>query len=95
LMDPATTTNTVNYGFGAGTQVTAASLDPDGHAVTLNVQGLGSARQYSLALSGVKDLAGNSIVSINLKGTLQIDDALTGTASQSSDIDNIHSRAWL
>ena len=67
--------------FGPGTLVSAASLDPGGSSVAVNVGGLGSNSQFSLTVSGVQDLAGNPIVSTNLRGTIQIDYAMTGTAS--------------
>jgi len=52
--------------------------------------GLGAAARYSLTVSGVKDLAGNDIGARTVSGSLQINFALAGTASQSSDLDAVH-----
>ena len=85
LMDPATSTAAGNYPFQGGVTVSEAILGPDGKTVTLSLDGLSSTK-YSLTVSGVKDLAGNTIASTVLNGTLQINYALAGQASQSSDL---------
>src|SRR6266850_5845054 len=60
----------------------------NGKDVTFAVNGLVTCDQYTLNVSGIKDLAGNTIVSTNLSGTMpsyQLNYALDGTATDSSD----------
>jgi len=69
VLDPASSTNTANYNFGAGVTVTRATLSPvlkntnDLHVyqtVTLKIGGLPQNVPYSLTVSGVKDLGLNT-----------------------------------
>src|SRR5439155_4364893 len=69
FMDPTTTINVANYAFGPGTLVSAASLDPGGSSVAVNVGALGSNSQFSLTVSGAQDWDGDPIVSTNLRVT--------------------------
>ena len=88
LVQPATATNTGNYVFAGGPTISDAMLLPDGKSVTLVVSGLVACDDYFLAISGVKDLAGNPIVATNLMGSIpsfQINYALDGTATESSN----------
>jgi hypothetical protein len=88
LVQPATATNTDNYVFAGGPTASDLVLQPDGKSVTFVVNGLVACDDYSLAIGGVKDLAGNPIVATNLMGTIpsfQINYALDGTATESSN----------
>src|SRR5262249_16821116 len=85
LMDAASAAATANYVVTGGS-TTDAALAPDNQTAIVTVTGLGAATRYSLTVKAVKDLAGNPIADTTLTGTLQIDYALAGTASQSSDL---------
>jgi hypothetical protein len=98
-MDSASATNVGNYLFGPGVSVTQAVLGPvientntltSSQTVTLGISGIPPNSTYSVTISGVKDLAGNSIVSTNLNGTVpfyEINWAMAGAATQSSTVD--------
>ena len=88
VLDPVTATNSANYSFSSGPTISALTLEPSGKDVTLTVGGLVTCDQYSLTVSGVKDLSGNTIVTTNLSGTTpsyQLNYALDGTATDSSN----------
>ncbi|HWV99283.1 MAG TPA: discoidin domain-containing protein [Candidatus Acidoferrum sp.] len=88
VLDPVTATNSANYSFSSGPTISALTLEPSGKDVTLTVGGLVTCDQYTLTVSGVKDLTGNTIVTTNLSGTMpsyQLDYALDGTATDSSN----------
>src|SRR4029077_11696789 len=83
-----TATNSANYSFSSGPTISALTLEPSGKDVTLTVGGLVTCDHYTLTVSGVKDLTGNTIVTTNLSGTMpsyQLDYALDGTATDSSN----------
>ncbi|MBI2926269.1 MAG: discoidin domain-containing protein [Verrucomicrobia bacterium] len=87
LMDPATSAVKENYSFGPGITVNSATLNPDGKSVVLSVTGLAQNANYSLTISGVKDLVLNTIAPATLSGTtpfFEINIALLGTATESS-----------
>jgi formylglycine-generating enzyme required for sulfatase activity len=96
VLDEGTAVQTANYSFGAGVSVQGAALSPvlidpnDQHVyqtVTLNVVGLAQNVPYSLAVSGVKDFAGNTIAPVTMTGStplFEINLAMSGTATQSS-----------
>jgi hypothetical protein len=98
-MDSASATNVGNYLFGPGVSVTQAVVGPvientntlaTSQTVTLSISGIPPNSTYSVTISGVKDLAGNSIVSTNLNGPVpfyEINWAMAGTATQSSTVD--------
>jgi hypothetical protein len=90
LMDPTSAADKANYALSAGASVTEATLNPDGKTAVLKVTGLGAATRYSLRVSGVKDLGGNTFVTATLDGSVQINYAVNGKASQSSDLDGAH-----
>ncbi|HWY75928.1 MAG TPA: discoidin domain-containing protein [Verrucomicrobiae bacterium] len=88
LVTPATATNTANYHFAGSPTLTNLTLLPDGKTVTFLVNGLDIGDNYSLTISNVQDFSGNTIVTTNVTGTapdIQIDYALIGTATESSD----------
>jgi len=97
-MDPATATNKANYVFGAGATVADVSLigptlntsnNTLYNTAVLSVNGIVENTPYSLTISGVKDLAGNTSTSTNLSGNIglfEVNHALTGTATQSSNL---------
>ena len=88
VLDPVTATNSANYAFASGPTISALTLAPSGKDVTLTVGGLVTCNQYTLTVSGVKDLTGNTIVTTNLSGAVpsyQLDYALDGTATESSN----------
>lgn len=85
LMDAASAATPANY-VVAGGSTTEAALASDNQTAVVTVTGLGTATRYSLAVKGVKDLGGNPVADTTLIGTLQIDSALAGTASQSSEL---------
>ena len=87
-VDPVTATNPAHYTFEAPAEVTGATLLPGGSAVLLSINGLLPFSTYSLAIAGVQDLAGNTIVTTNFSGAIgfyEINWARVGTASASSD----------
>ena len=87
VLDPASATNTANYVFAGGPTVANAVLAANGKDVTFIVSGLVPCDSYTLNVSAVKDLAGNSIIASNLNGSVpsfQINYALDGTATQST-----------
>ena len=87
-LNPLTATNPANYVFASGPTITNLTLAPNGKDVTFTVNGLVTCDQYTLSVSGIKDLAGNTIVSTNLSGTMpsyQLNYALDGTATDSSN----------
>jgi len=87
-LDPLTATNPANYAFASGPTISNFTLAPSGKDVTFTVNGLVTCDQYSLSVGGVKDLAGNTMVSTNLSGTMpsyQLNYALDGTATESSN----------
>jgi hypothetical protein len=88
VLDPLTATNPANYAFASGPTISNLTLAPNGKDVTFTVNGLVTCDQYTLNVSGIKDLAGNTIVSTNLSGTMpsyQLNYALDGTATDSSN----------
>jgi hypothetical protein len=88
VLNPVTATNPANYAFASGPTISNLALAPNGKDVTFTVDGLATCDQYTLNVSGVKDLAGNTIVSTNLSGTTptyQLNYALDGTATDSSN----------
>ncbi len=88
LVDPFTATNPANYSFTAGPTIGAVAPAPNGKDVTLTVNGLVTCDPYTLTVSGVKDLVGNTLVTTNLSGTMpsyQLNYALDGTATESSN----------
>jgi hypothetical protein len=88
VLDASTATNVANYVFAGGATVANPVLAPNGKDVTFAVIGLMACDQYVVNVSGIKDLAGNPIVSTNLTGTIpafQINYALDGTATESSN----------
>ena len=100
LVDPVTSTNTANYTLTGGASVVGATLKSPilntnnkvFSTVTLDVTGLAPNTNYSLTISSVKDVAGNPIVTTNFNGTVpfyEMNYARAGTATQSSDIDNL------
>lgn len=87
-LNPLTATNPVNYAFASGPTITNLTLAPNGKDVTFIVNGLVTCDQYTLNVSGIKDLAGNTIVSTNISGTMpsyQLNYAFDGTATDSSN----------
>ena len=96
VMNATSAQLTSNYNFGAGVSVIKAELGgiqldaTDGHpyqSVVLSVVGLAQNVPFSVAVNGVKDLAGNGLVAKVLTGTtpfFEINWAQSGTATQSS-----------
>ncbi|MBM3845598.1 MAG: hypothetical protein FJ405_04845, partial [Verrucomicrobia bacterium] len=96
LMDPTSAVVPTNYDFGQGVSVTGATLSPvleDSadrrlyQTVTLNLVGLAQNVPYSVTVSGVKDLAGNTLAPATLTGNtpfFEINWAMSGSSSQSS-----------
>ncbi|MBL9126442.1 MAG: SUMF1/EgtB/PvdO family nonheme iron enzyme, partial [Verrucomicrobiales bacterium] len=96
VMDPTSATRTANYDFGAGVTVAQARLGPvlldsaDQHPfqdVVLAVSGLSQNVPYSVTVSGIKDLGGNTVVPTTRTGTtpfFEVNWAQAGTATQSS-----------
>lgn len=86
-VDPATATNAANYLWTGGPSVTSAVLLPGASAVRLGLSGLLPNASFALSVSGVKDVAGNTMVATNLAGTVpfyEINWARGGVATQSS-----------
>ena len=86
LLNPATATNLANYVFANGVGVTNAVLYSN-QTVQLTVTNLPQNANYSLAISGVQDLAGNPNATTNLTGNVgfyELNFALSGIATQSS-----------
>jgi len=96
VMDAVSAVNPANYSFGAGVTVASVQLgtvqvdSTDGHAyqeAKLAITGLVQNVPYSLTVSGVKDLSGNTLASVILTGTtpfFEVNWAQSGTATQSS-----------
>ncbi|KAB2660024.1 MAG: SUMF1/EgtB/PvdO family nonheme iron enzyme [Verrucomicrobia bacterium] len=96
VMDAASAQTAGNYNFGAGVTVSKAVLggvlldSVDGHPyqnVVLSIVGLAQNVPYALTVSGVNDLAGNTILPTHFNGTtpfFEVNLARTGTATQSS-----------
>jgi hypothetical protein len=87
LVDPTTATNVSNYVLAGGPTVGGLTLGADGKTVTLVVQNVLLGDTLALTVSGVKDLAGNTMVSKNISAAIPqtpINYALGGTATQNS-----------
>ena len=87
LVDPTTATNVSNYVLAGGPIVGSLTLGADGKTVTLVVQNVLLGDTLALTVSGVKDLAGNTMVSKNISAAIPqtpINYALGGTATQNS-----------
>lgn len=88
LLDPATATNASNYVLEGGPTVGSLVLGADGKTVTLVVQNVLLGDNLSLTVSGVKDLAGNSMVSQTINAAIPqtpINYARGGAATQNSN----------
>ncbi|MCX6924246.1 MAG: hypothetical protein NT154_13695, partial [Verrucomicrobia bacterium] len=88
LVDPTTATNLSNYVLAGGPTVGSLTLGADGKTVTFVVQNVLLGDSLALTVSGVKDLAGNTMVSKNINAAIPqtpINYALAGTATQNSD----------
>ncbi len=83
----ATATAPANYAIAGGATVSNGELAANGKDVTFLVEGLLGCDDYSLAVSGVQDLAGNTLAATTLTGTLPpIRLSFTGgAATQSSN----------
>ena len=87
LVDPTTATNVSNYVLAGGPTVGSLTLGADGKTVTLVVQNVLLGDTLALTVSGVKDLAGNTMVSKTINAAIPqtpINYALGGTATQNS-----------
>ena len=63
LLDPTSATNASNYVLAGGPTLGSVTLGADGKTVTLVVQNILLGDSLALTVSGVKDLAGNTMVS--------------------------------
>ena len=87
-LDALTATNTANYVFAGGPALANAVLATNGTDVTFEISNLFQCDNYTLSITGVKDLAGNTILATNLMGSVpayQINYDLDGTATDSSN----------
>jgi hypothetical protein len=87
LVDSTTATNLSDYTLTGGPTVGNLSLGADGETVTMIVQNVVLGDNIALTVSGVKDLAGNTMATTNISAAIPqtpIDYALGGTASASS-----------
>lgn len=73
-LDPVTATDPANYSISGGVVVTAANLNPDGRTVTLTVSGAIEGVAYTLTISGVEDLSGNVIDTVEVEFTPVLSD---------------------
>ena len=88
LIDPATATNLSNYVLSGGPTAGGVTLGADGRTVSLVVQNVLLGDNLVLTVSGVKDLAGNTMVSKSINAAIPqtpINYALAGAATQNSD----------
>jgi len=88
LLDPTTATNLSNFTLAGGPTVGSLKLGADGETVTMVVQDVVLGDNIALTVSGVKDLAGNTIVTTNLTAAIPqtpINYALGGRATESSE----------
>jgi hypothetical protein len=87
LLDPTAATNASNYVLAGGPTVGSLTLGADGKTVTLAIQNVLLGDDLTLTVSGVKDMAGNAMVSTSLQAAIPqtpINYALAGVASQNS-----------
>lgn len=87
-IDPASGTNAANYVLSGGPTVGSLTLEPDGKTVTMVVENVLLGDDLALAVSGVKDLAGNTITTVNISAAIPqtpINYARGGTATQNSN----------
>jgi hypothetical protein len=86
-LDPATATNAANYYLDGGPTVGPITLNADGKTVQVTVLGLLPGDSVALHASGVKDLAGNTMVPALFNApypATEVNYARAGTATQSS-----------
>ncbi len=69
VIDPSSATNLVNYTISTGA-VTSVTLLADNRTVALTVRGA-AGDNFNLAVSGVRDPAGNALNTVNLAGRVQ------------------------
>jgi hypothetical protein len=86
-LNEARAENTANYAIGNGINVTGATLNGNGHTVTLNVTTLVPYVNYTLTVNNLQDLAGNPIppgsqtqFTYNPVVTLNLQDGVAPTA---------------
>ena len=87
-VDPASATNVANYALSGGPTLGSLTLGADGQTVTLIVQNVLLGDNVALAVSGVKDLAGNALVTANISAAIPqtpINYARGGAATQNSN----------
>jgi len=91
LLDPTTVTNLNNYLLTGGPSVGSLTPGADGKSVTLVIQNVLLGDSIALTVSGIKDLAGNTIVTKNISAAIPqtpINYARGGIAYQSSIYNN-------
>lgn len=87
LIDPATSTNLSNFILTGGPTVGGATFGADGMTVTLVIENVLQGDNLALTVSGVKDLAGNTMASKTITAAIPqtpINYALGGIAIQNS-----------
>lgn len=87
-LDPSSATNTANYTLSGGPTVGGLALAADGRTVTMVVENVLLGDDLSLSVSGVKDLAGNTLQAVNFSAAIPqtpINYARGGTATQNSN----------
>lgn len=86
-LDANTATNPANYSLAGGPTVGAVTLNPNGLSVRIAVLNLLPGDSVALTVSGIKDLAGNTMVTAQFNApypSVTINYALAGTATGSS-----------